>query len=579
MIDEQSHSDSPQMKPAATISRVDRNGYEILLVLMIALTVIIRLRLLDIPLERDEGEFAYMGQLMLQGIPPYQLSYNLKFPGIYAAYALIMFGFGQTTEGIHLGFLFVNVATILLVFLLGARLFDRFVGLIAACSFAILSLSPTVNGTSAHATHFVMLPVLLGILLMLKSIESDRMSLFFWSGLFLGVSVLMKQPAVFFALFSCLYILHSLKRLPDYRFPLFLLRGGLFWAGVLIPLGIMCVMMYASGVFDKFFFWTFAYASQYGSKIPVSLGWEIFLDSSLSVIGQFYMFYALAVSGMGFLLLNKSCRHRRTFVAGFFFFSFIAVCPGFYFRPHYFILLLPALSLLIGIGIGGIRTLDDSRKRRMQTLAGVFFIAVLIHVLYQYKAFFFEWTPMQACRSMYGINPFPESIEIASYIKSQSEKEDRVAVFGSEPQLYFLADRHSATGYIYTYALMEEHKYAQQMQKEMMDEVERAKPRFLVFVNALTSWLPKSGSDRHIFRWLDAYSSKYYDLTGVVEIASGHETIYRWGEQVWLYPPRTRDYLLIYKRKIQDAAPSHAFDAMDSRFSPPSPRPSRGKHS
>jgi hypothetical protein len=39
----------------------------------------IRIRLLQIPLERDEGEFAYMGQLMLQGIPPYFLAYNMKF--------------------------------------------------------------------------------------------------------------------------------------------------------------------------------------------------------------------------------------------------------------------------------------------------------------------------------------------------------------------------------------------------------------------------------------------------------------------------------------------------------------------
>jgi hypothetical protein len=38
-------------------------------------------------LERDEGEYAYAGQLMLQGIPPYQLAYTMKLPGPFAAYA------------------------------------------------------------------------------------------------------------------------------------------------------------------------------------------------------------------------------------------------------------------------------------------------------------------------------------------------------------------------------------------------------------------------------------------------------------------------------------------------------------
>ena len=64
--------------------------------IVFTLVVAIRIRLLGIPLERDEGEYAYAGQLILQGIPPYKLAYNMKFPGTYAAYALIMSIFGQT---------------------------------------------------------------------------------------------------------------------------------------------------------------------------------------------------------------------------------------------------------------------------------------------------------------------------------------------------------------------------------------------------------------------------------------------------------------------------------------------------
>lgn len=142
---------------------------------MVLFTGFIRLRLLSIPLERDEGEFAYMGQLILQRIPPYFISYNMKFPGIYAAYALIMMIFGQTVEGIHLGFLLINAATIILLFLLVKRLYDSYAGMIASASFAILSVSPSILGTSAHASHFVLLPALGGILLMLKAIDSGKL--------------------------------------------------------------------------------------------------------------------------------------------------------------------------------------------------------------------------------------------------------------------------------------------------------------------------------------------------------------------------------------------------------------------
>ncbi|MGC1454185.1 MAG: hypothetical protein WA946_03240, partial [Nitrospirota bacterium] len=43
----------------------------LLLSTILLFVVIVRARLLDVPLERDEGEYAYMGQLLIQGIPPY----------------------------------------------------------------------------------------------------------------------------------------------------------------------------------------------------------------------------------------------------------------------------------------------------------------------------------------------------------------------------------------------------------------------------------------------------------------------------------------------------------------------------
>jgi hypothetical protein len=56
-----------------------------LLALVMLLTCAIRIHLRNIPLERDEGEYAYSGQLMLQGVPPYKLAYTMKLPGTHAA--------------------------------------------------------------------------------------------------------------------------------------------------------------------------------------------------------------------------------------------------------------------------------------------------------------------------------------------------------------------------------------------------------------------------------------------------------------------------------------------------------------
>ena len=146
-----------------------RAGWWILAIIVFGLVIAIRIRLLGVPLERDEGEYAYAGQLILQGVPPYTLAYNMKFPGTYAAYAAIMSIFGQTITGIHLGLLLVNAATIILIFLLGRQLVNSVVGLTAGMSYAVLSVSPSVLGFAGHATHFVLLPVLGGTLLLLKA--------------------------------------------------------------------------------------------------------------------------------------------------------------------------------------------------------------------------------------------------------------------------------------------------------------------------------------------------------------------------------------------------------------------------
>src|ERR1022692_4855542 len=108
-----------------------------LLLLLILFFALIRLRFRECALERDEGEYAYAGQLMLQGIPPYQLAYSMKLPGTAAAYSVILAVFGQTPSGIHIGLLLINAATTFLVFLLARHLFGPLTGLVAAASYAL----------------------------------------------------------------------------------------------------------------------------------------------------------------------------------------------------------------------------------------------------------------------------------------------------------------------------------------------------------------------------------------------------------------------------------------------------------
>src|SRR5687768_3948970 len=66
------------------------NFYLLLLGVFVLWVTVIRWRFVPMPLERDEGEYAYLGHLILNGIAPYTEAANMKLPGTNYMYALIM---------------------------------------------------------------------------------------------------------------------------------------------------------------------------------------------------------------------------------------------------------------------------------------------------------------------------------------------------------------------------------------------------------------------------------------------------------------------------------------------------------
>jgi hypothetical protein len=130
----------------------------------------------------------------------------MKMPGIYAAYALIMASSAKArghSPGFHAG----QFGAIVLLYFVGRRFLDRAGAVAASAAYALLSLSPSVQGFNAHATHFVVLAALGAILVLLRAQERGAWRGFFWSGALFGVAFLMKQPGGAFAFFGFSLIL------------------------------------------------------------------------------------------------------------------------------------------------------------------------------------------------------------------------------------------------------------------------------------------------------------------------------------------------------------------------------------
>jgi hypothetical protein len=513
-----------------------------------AVCLYVRIRLLNVPLERDEGEFAYIAQLMLHGIPPYLSAYTMKLPGAPVLYALFMSIFGETTAGIRIGLLLVDSASVFMVFLLGRRLCSRFAGGVAAAAFALLTLSSGTMGLFAHATYFVVCFVLAAFLLLFRSIEKGSRTALFLSGLCFGFAILVKQHAALFPLFALLYLVWQ-ERKPLPR-PWRSMLGSvlLFATAVLFPFALCSLILYRLGTFDRYWFWVFSYASQYVSSTSLAEGAAKFVEQFAKVVSGTFAIWLAAAVGLALLIGGRSAK-ARPFLLGLLCFSFLTACPGLFFRQHYFVPMLPAVALLTGVLADWIRErLSLKMPQPGATIAAVAIFLILFSLpLFLERKTYFELEPNAVSDAVNGANPFVESIQVAQYLREHTTPDDTIAVLGSEPQIFFYSGRRSATGHIYMYGLMEDQKYAPRMQGELVSEIEAARPKYLINTLVETSWLRTDRSCPLIFDWSRRYIEQHYRLVGIADIFA-EMTVYRWDNEVTGYVPRSNAIVTVYRR-------------------------------
>jgi 4-amino-4-deoxy-L-arabinose transferase-like glycosyltransferase len=549
------------------------------LLVILLFTAGVRLHLADMPLERDEGEYAYAGQRMLSGEPPYKSAYNMKLPGTYAAYAAIMAVFGQTPTGIRIGVMLVNCASIVLVFLLGRRLLDATTGRVAAGSFALLSLSPSVLGLAGHATHFLTLAALGGALLLTskggivnslkerrggparRRVELDDNQnpdtskarggnvllsqspvILFASGLCMGLSFLMKQHGIFFGLFGGLWLVwvhfmehrervlafrrKVLNPRPDEKGPSFSWKrlgadSGLFAAGFILPYILTCLALWLAGVFPQFWFWTVDYAREYAIAMPLVKGLDVLKLVFGAIVGPNMLLWLLALAGLVMMWTDDRLgAPARAFIVLLGVCAIGAVSVGLYFRGHYFIPLLPTLGVLGGLAASRSLWLIRNDRSIELFLAIPVLIALVIGVPLSVIGNGSAWfgRPDRASYESYSTSLFNETARVGEYLRKIAPPGARIAVIGSEPQIYFLSGRRAATGYIYMYPLMEKQPFALKMQEEMIAEIERAKPGFVVYVGDYFSWLRSESSHARLMDWWQEYQQRELELVDIRKV-------------------------------------------------------------
>ncbi len=445
-------------------STVPQGLFLLLLSVALALLLFVRFRYAHIPLERDEGEYAYAGSLILHGKLPYKDAYNMKFPGTYFMYSLLMAIGGESIEAIRYGVTVIVLLTALGIYGI-VRLVHKGAIAGAVASLTYLALIGTMEGEGlmANSEHFVNLFAVAGIWALLRYKATNTVLYVIIGGALLAMAVVMKQHGYAFSVFGMLLLWISVYR---YRIAAQVRVLTVFVGGYLIILASLVKWVLWNGLSEKFIFLTVKYAYAYlglsragvpGKLIQLISGAPaIWVLTAISLVIVFYHF------------------RKNGLIIVWLAFSVVALSTGFYFRLHYFILAYPALAAITGCAYFYVAHRREELAQLLVTFCfTVFFIAQ--------RDMLFKDRPEIVLSKHYKWGMFKEMPAVGAYISKLIPENEKLSIFSNEPELLFYANRVSASGYIYNYPLFECQPYSQAMLDEYKLQIEANPSKLFVY--------------------------------------------------------------------------------------------------
>jgi len=511
------------------------------LALVLMFIGLVRYQFLDIGMERDEGIYSYFGQLILEGKVPYLDFYEIRLPGIFYMYAIIVGIFGFTIEGVAVGIMLLNMGTAVMLYLIGKQLFNWSTGLIAAAAFALFSLAPEISGFTRQSEHIVIFWSTASLLMMIKALESDKALHFILSGVLISLSFITKGNAVFFILMNGFILVswYALQKSFDWKKMIF----GLF--------GLMCLGMAAQGAWEEMWFWSFDASSQYVGKGSWESGKFVLNDIIGKIQANSLVLWITAIAGLLLVLVSKTTWQQKIFALLLVGFSAMTITPGLRFYGHYWIMLVPGLALLSGMAFYSLSQLISKSNASLASWMPVGFLLVVIIQVSQMSDYYFAPDHHKVLRDTYGMNPFPESQIIGEFIKNRVQPGEQVALIGSEPQVFIYSNTRSASKHAYFSYLMKDPTTsdASLWSKEFIQEVETSKPKYIVLYDHKISILRKSNSDMSVFTWFNSWVVNNYNRVGLVDMLPNQPATYLWGAEIGNYQPKSSLKAYVYERK------------------------------
>lgn len=508
-----------------------------LLILLILLTFFMRLPFKNVPLERDEGEYAYVAWQWQEGHLPYRDIVTSVTPGIFLIYEFCFKTFGDRISDIRLFTTFYVLLTLLLLYFLAKKLMGSLGAFMASVAFIYFATTPSMLSFASQREIFLLMPMAGIFWLLAKSRENKRLYYFTVIGFLSALIFMIKQTAIFNAVFVLIVLLWFYWRQKDHG--LFWRRLACFVGGFISGLLPFFIYFYLKNCLEEFVFWNFSYPRIMNSFLPRGLKGIFFMlknQASIKLAKYFYAELPLSFILILSLFISFKNRHKQTFLYWLWLVVLLAaVCAGWHLRPQYFQLLILPQSILIGWGLSHVwRKIKQSEILVLEIIFCIICFMVLSFPMLKMAKNYFFIAPQEISKKIYGPQAFFMAEPIADYVARNTTPQEQIYILGSEQEIYFYSKRQSASPYITAYALTYIFGQPLQRQQIVAESLKENPPAFILIMNNFSSLydMPFVTKETLIFDEIWQLVHKQYVLDGFAVFEKNKNTLILGGDKV-----------------------------------------------
>jgi 4-amino-4-deoxy-L-arabinose transferase-like glycosyltransferase len=465
-----------------TAGWIRRHKILLLVVLSILLSAFLRLPYFQYDfIFVDEACWANGANVLTRGGQLYLDIALDKNPPIFWVCALLFKVLGLSMTAIHIGALLLVCSTSVLLYLLGSRFFSKEAGAAASLTHAAASATyyiPRIIGMNSE-TLMVFFSALAAFFYLQALIRNRRYG-FFVSGLFASFALLTKP--VYGPEFAMLFLFLFLQR--DQGFTARLRSGLEILSGFILGMALVTGYMYRTGILFAWWDQAIVYAFRYVGRIST----HAFLFKSFRIAVAFGLIFAWLFILIGLSRRTKTENPRAyAFLICWLAAAFAGVIVGRRYYANYFIQAMPPLSLLGGLGL---MYLWNNRAQKNLRIAARFCCAAfLVSFVWFHSRTLVNWCSFafpQLRDVKYWEMGQEEKLnrEVAAHIRDKSSPGDTLFIWGSKPQLFFLSQRQTATGWM-DYDVADDYPPRageMESQHRMAEYLRKTKPRFIADV-------------------------------------------------------------------------------------------------